>query len=235
MAIGPEFAIICLMPPDRNPARRGLSIFARSGAGPAVMPDTQCDDRSPPHDGVRVPATWPCYGVGGVREAGMNRRVVALVVCLVAAAVAPAAAFDLNLAVGADFGGDFDLGNISLSSSTGYTLGLEIAFKVPVIELGAGFEYGFSRGASGANLDASYTQVYAIARLFFGPAYVAGRFGYADMSVSTNLGGSFGGGNTWGLGGGVEFFDKLKAELLFNNINGDLKYQSWSVRLLYTF
>ena len=165
----------------------------------------------------------------------MNRRIVAFVVCLVAAAAAPASAFDLNLAVGADFSGDFDLGDISLSSKTGYTLGLEIAFKVPVIELGAGFEYGFSRAASAADLDASYSQVYAIARLFFGPAYVAGRFGYADMSVSTNLPGRFGGGSSWGLGGGIEFLGKLKAELLFNNLNGDLKYQSWSVRLLYTF
>ena len=59
-------------------------------------------------------------------------------------------AFDVNLAVGADFSGDFDLGNVSLSSDTGYTLGLEIAFKVPIIELGAGLEYGFSRAASAA-------------------------------------------------------------------------------------
>jgi hypothetical protein len=165
----------------------------------------------------------------------MNRRAAAFMVCLVVAAAAPVGAFDLNLAVGADFGGDFDLGDISLSSNTGYTLGLEIAFKVPIIELGAGLEYGFSRGASAADLDASYYQIYAVGRLFFGPAYVAGRFGYADMSVSTILEGSSGGGGSWGLGGGVEFFSKLKAELLFNNINGDLAYQSWSIRLLYTF
>lgn len=165
----------------------------------------------------------------------MDRRAVLLTVCLVAAAAAPVAAFDLNLAVGADFGGDFDLGDVSLSSNTGYTLGLEIAFKVPIIELGAGLEYGFSRGASAVDLDARYYQIYAIGRFFFGPVYIAGRLGYADMSVSTILEGSFGGGGSWGLGGGVELFGKLKAELLFNNINGDLKYQSWSVRLLYTF
>ncbi len=55
------------------------------------------------------------------------------------------------------------------------------------------------------------------------------------MSVSTILEGDFGGGETWGLGGGVELFGKLKAELLFNNINTDLKYTSWTIRLLYTF
>jgi hypothetical protein len=165
----------------------------------------------------------------------MIRRTVFLMTCVVLIAAVPAGAFDINLAVGADFGGDFDLGNVSLSSNTGYNLGLEIAFKVPIIELGAGLEYGFSRSASIADLDASYYQIYAIGRFFFGPVYIAGRFGYADMSVSTVLEGDFGGGGSWGLGGGVEFFGKLKAELLFNNINTDLKYTSWTIRLLYTF
>ena len=165
----------------------------------------------------------------------MIRRTVLLMTCVVLIAVVPANASDLNLAIGADFGGDFDLGDVSLSSNTGYNLGLEIAFDVPFIELGAGLEYGFSRSASTADLDAGYYQIYAIGRFFFGPVYIAGRFGYADMSVSTILDGDFGGGSTWGLGGGVELFGKLKAELLFNNINGDLKYQSWTIRLLYTF
>jgi len=158
-----------------------------------------------------------------------------MVACLFLLAAVPADAFDLNLAVGADFGGDFDLGGVSLSSNTGYNLGLEIAFKVPFIELGAGLEYGFSRSANIADLDASYYQIYAIGRFFFGPVYIAGRFGYADMSVSTILEGDFGAGGSWGLGGGVELFGKLKAELLFNNINTDLKYTSWTIRLLYTF
>jgi hypothetical protein len=165
----------------------------------------------------------------------MIRRTALLMTCLVLVAVAPAEAFDLNLALGVDFEGDFDLGNISLSSNTGYNLGLEIAFDIPLIEIGAGLEYGFSRSASIADLDASYYQIYAIGRFFFGPVYIAGRFGYADMSVSTILEGDFGGGSTWGLGGGIEFFGKFKTELLFNSINGDLEYQSWLVRLLYTF
>ena len=165
----------------------------------------------------------------------MIRRTALLFACVVLIAVVPADAFDLDLAVGADFGGDFDLGDVSLSANTGYTLGLEIAFKVPFIELGAGLEYGFSRGADIVDFDASYYQIYAIGRFFFGPVYIAGRFGYANMSVSTILEGDFSGGGSWGLGGGVEFFGKLKTELLFNSINGDLKYQSWTIRLLYTF
>ena len=60
----------------------------------------------------------------------MIRRTALLMTCLVLVAVAPAEAFDLNLALGVDFEGDFDLGNISLSSNTGYNLGLEIAFDI---------------------------------------------------------------------------------------------------------
>jgi hypothetical protein len=165
----------------------------------------------------------------------MIRRTVLLMIFVVLGTAAPAEAFDINLAVGADFGGDFDLGGVSLSSNTGYNLGLEIAVDVPFIELGAGLEYGFSRSADIADLEASYYQIYGIGRFFFGPVYIAGRFGYANMSVSTILEGDFGGGGSWGLGGGVELFGKLKAELLFNNINGDLEYSSWTIRLLYTF
>jgi hypothetical protein len=165
----------------------------------------------------------------------MIRRTGILLAFAIVVVAAPVTAFDLNLAVGADFAGDFDIGDISFSSNTGYTLGLEIAVEIPLIEVGAGLEYGFPRDASAVDLDASYYQLYAIARFFLGPAYFAGRFGYADMSVSTILEGNFGGGASWALGGGVELFGKLKAELLFNNINGDLKYQSWTIRLLYTF
>ncbi len=159
---------------------------------------------------------------------------IALIVCIVALAVAPAAAFDLNLAIGADFAGDFDAGNISFSSDTGYTLGLELAFKIPLIEAGVGLEYGFSRAAEAVDVDASYYQLYAIGRFFLGPAYIAGRFGYSDLSFSEAVDGTSDGGS-WGLGGGVELFGKLKIELLFSKLGGDLSYESWTARLLYTF
>lgn len=162
----------------------------------------------------------------------MHRRLAFIVVCLLAAA--PAAAFDLNLAVGADFGGDFDLGSLKLSADTGYNLGLELAFKIPLVEAGVGLEYGFSRAAKATDLDLDYYQIYGIARLFFGPLYVAGRLGYSDVSFSEVLEGDIGGGS-WALGGGVELLEKLKVELLFNQLGTDLGYQSWTVRLLYTF
>jgi len=163
----------------------------------------------------------------------MHHRIFS-VLFLLALVAAPAAAFDLNLAVGADFGGDFDAGNISVSADTGYTLGLEMTFKVPIIEVGVGLEYGFSRDASDFDFDASYYQLYGIGRFFIGPAYIAGRFGYADVSFSEAIDGSTDGGS-WGLGGGIELFGKLKAELLFNSLGNDLSFESWTVRLLYTF
>ncbi len=165
----------------------------------------------------------------------MTRRIVFTAILVVASAALPASAFDLNLAAGIDFAGDFDLGDVSLSADNGYSLGLELAFKIPFIEAGVGLEYGFSRGAEAADFDASYYQIYGIGRFFFGPAYVAARLGYVDMSVSSILEGDFGGGGTWAVGGGVELFEKLKFELLFNSLNGDLEYQSWTLRALYTF
>ena len=168
-------------------------------------------------------------------EVQMIHRAALITACLLVLAAAPASAFDLNLAVGADFNGDFDIGNISLSSDTGFLLGLEIAFKIPVVELGAGVEYGFPRDAKAVDVEAKYLNFYGIGRMFFGPAYIAARLGYSDYSVNRTDGGGFGGGASWGLGGGVELFGKLKFELLFNNLGGDLSYQSWTIRALYTF
>ena len=163
-----------------------------------------------------------------------QRKASIFLLCFFALAATPVAAFDLNLALGADFGGDFDVDNISVSADTGYTLGLELAFKIPVIEVGVGLEYGFSRDAKDFDFDGSYYQLYAIGRFFIGPAYIAGRFGYADVSFSEVIDGSTDGG-AWGLGGGVELFGKLKLELLFNSLGGDLSYESWTARVLYTF
>jgi hypothetical protein len=163
------------------------------------------------------------------------RQRMNVIMCLAALAVAPAAAaYDLNLAVGADFSGDFDAGNISVSADTGYTLGLELAFKIPVIEAGVGLEYGFSRGAQDFDIDASYYQLYGIGRFYIGPAYIAGRYGYSDVSFSEAFDGSSNGGS-WGFGGGVELLGKLKVELLFSSLGSDLNYEGWSLRLLYTF
>jgi len=84
-------------------------------------------------------------------------------------------------------------------------------------------------------IETKYLNLYGIGRMYFGPAYIAARLGYNDYSVNKPDGGGFDGGIAWGLGGGVELFGKLKFELLFNNLGGDLSYTSWTIRALYTF
>ena len=144
----------------------------------------------------------------------MIRRSALLVTCVVLVAAVPANAFDLNLAVGADFGGDFDLGDVSLSSDTGYTLGLEIAFEVPFIELGAGLEYGFRAAQAVPTSTPATTRSTRSVGSSSGRSTLQAASDTPNMSVSTIFDGDFGGGGTWGLGGGVELFGKLKAELL---------------------
>lgn len=142
--------------------------------------------------------------------------------------------FDLNLAVGADFAGDFDVGDIAVEADTGYTLGLELVLDLPVIEAGVGFEYGLSRDARNGDFAGDYYHIFAIGRVFFGPLYAAGRLGFADVSLPAELAGDSSGGS-WALGGGIELFDVVKLELLFSQLGSDLGYESWTARLLYTF
>jgi len=170
----------------------------------------------------------------------MLRRLV-LVAAVLAAAV-PAAALDLNLTAGLDLGGSFDLGAISRDADVGYTLGLELVWDLPLVDVGVGAEYGFSRGASGDfSGSLSFAHVYAVGRLtVFGPVYLAARLGYSDLSVSDLVDSSANGGPTWSVGGGFSFLGTLRAEALLNNVSGDigdldLDYQTWSVRLVYTF
>ncbi len=171
----------------------------------------------------------------------MLRRLV-LVAAMLAAAL-PAAALDLHLTAGLDLGGSFDIGSISLDGDTGYTLGLEVVTRhLPIVEVGVGAEYGFSRSANGdLHGDLSFAHLYAVGRLtVFGPVYLAARLGYADVSASNFSDGGANGGATWSAGGGFSFLGTLRAEALLNNVSGkigDLKldYRTWSVRLVYTF
>ena len=162
--------------------------------------------------------------------------VVAAVVVLLGASSPQvwAVELDLNLAVGADFAGELDLGAVNLDAGTGYSLGLELAFDVPLIELGVGLEYGFAREAEASDIDAHYYQLYAIGRFYFGPLYLAGRLGVADVSLPAELEGDSSGGS-WALGGGIELFETVKLELFFSQLGSDLGYEGWAMRLLYTF
>ncbi|MCP4902153.1 MAG: outer membrane beta-barrel protein [bacterium] len=170
-----------------------------------------------------------------------------LTIITVLAFAAPASAVDFNVTIGLDSQGTFNVRDIDESfdydSANGYTLGFELEFDVPLFELGVGLEYGFSRGpscgsCSGGDLD--YRLLYGIARFHvLGPLYLAGRVGYTNVSIS-DLESGIDGKETWGAGVGFSFIDRLKLELLFNNIAAsnsdfDLDYDFYSLRLIYTF
>ena len=175
----------------------------------------------------------------------MRRLILTCLVLSMLALAGPASAIgiDLNVVVGADFGGEFST-DISADSATGYTLGLELMFEVPVVELGIGAEYGFERSVKGADTDVSYANVYAVGRLnFIGPLYAVARLGYSDMSADVgdlidDL--SVDGGGSWSVGLGLKFFDRIRVEALYNQLSGsvddqDLDYETWSLRAMVTF
>jgi len=172
----------------------------------------------------------------------MRRSLVVLgLVAVFVIAAAPAGAFDFNVSAGMDFAGDFD--NFDFGTETGYSLGIEVCFDIPIVEVGVGLEYGFPRDTDLGNVDIDYTYLYAVGRLgFIGPLYFAARVGYSDISVSGLIGDEADGGETWSVGIGAEFFDKLKVEALLNNFSGELSgvhsnfdYQTYSLKVLYTF
>ena len=169
----------------------------------------------------------------------MTRRIVvsALTLAVLAVALPAAAVVDVNLVGGLDLYGTFDLEALSSSTSPGFTLGLELMFDVPVVELGAGFEYGFPRAAKDGGGNIEFWQLYGVARLtVFARFYLVGRLGYASPSANDFLDGSFDvTGASWGIGAGIAILHSLKAELLYSDLSGDVDYNFWSARAIYTF
>jgi hypothetical protein len=169
----------------------------------------------------------------------MRRSIVLLLplaALLVAASPATAAGLDFNVTGGLDVAGSFDLDVLSSNSDPGFTLGLELMFDVPVVELGVGVEHGFSRNSGVADADAKYWHFYGIGRLFvFSRFYLAARLGYYDLSVDDIIAGDVGNDYALGLGAGVGILRNLKVELIFNNVTSSLDYDTWAARVVYTF
>jgi hypothetical protein len=169
----------------------------------------------------------------------MRRRLLFLTLLALALLFVPpatAGGLDFNVTGGLDIAGSFDLDVLSSNADPGFTLGLEVMFDVPVVELGAGVEYGFSRDSGIAGADATYWHVYGIGRLFvFSRFYLAARLGYYDLSVDDIISGNVGSDYALGLGAGVGILRNLKAELFFNNVTSSLDYDTWAARVVYTF
>ncbi len=168
----------------------------------------------------------------------MTRRFIvpALLIAIGLVAAPVSAQIHFNLTAGVDVSGSFDLGELSSSADPGFTLGLELIFEVPIVDVGVGFEYGFSRGTGVADIDASYSHLYGIARLtVFGRLYLIGRFGYHDLSASGIPDIDGGSGGTWGVGAGLGIFKWLSVELIFNDLSSDFDYTTWAARAVITF
>lgn len=174
-------------------------------------------------------------------------RQLALVTVALFFLVGSSAAFELNVVAGLDSEGTFKLDDLDstfdVDSATGYSLGVEIEFDLPLLELAAGLEYGFPRDAENCDCsgDVDYRMIYGVARFhFLGPLYLAGRVGYTDVSISDIASDNVSGRETWGAGVGFSFLDRLKLELMFNTISADgsgfdLDYEMYSLRLIYSF
>ncbi len=146
---------------------------------------------------------------------------------------------DLGLAVGGQFAGD--VSDFNLDTDEGFTLGLEANFKLPMIKLGLGYEYGFPRDSKGALSDIEYHYIYGIGRFtFIGPVYAVGRLGFADVRARFDRWDDWEQGASWSIGVGTHF-SKIRAELLYNNFSvgtggghsSDLT--NYSARLIYQF
>jgi hypothetical protein len=152
------------------------------------------------------------------------RHVLAGVVVLgMLASAAPASAmgFDLGIAAGLQFGGS--IGSIDLDTDNGYTLGLELVFEVPVVELGVGYEYGFPLDSDGDVENIDYHLLYGVGRVhILGPAYIMARLGYASASAEIpDFGSGSSGGMSWSAGIGAEVW-KLRVEVMYNDFDIDL-------------
>jgi hypothetical protein len=176
-----------------------------------------------------------------------HRSTLVLAVLILLIPAGTASAFEFNVTAGLDHQGSFKLGEldevIDYDSSAGFTLGLELEFDVPLFEFGVGLEYGFPRdsGCSRCTNNIDYRLLYGIVRFHvLGPFYLAGRVGYTDVSIDDLGDGEISGKESWGAGVGFSLFDKLKFELLLNNISAkaggiDIDYETYSARAIYSF
>lgn len=160
-----------------------------------------------------------------------------LTLALLGGAAPAAAVIDVNAVAGIDLYGTFDVEELSADTDPGFTLGLELIFDVPVVELGAGLEYGFPRSADAGGGNVDFWQLYGVARLtIFTRIYMVGRLGYASASVEEFFDSSYDDdGVSWGIGLGLRILPNLKGELLYSDLSGDVEYSYWSARAVYTF
>jgi hypothetical protein len=156
--------------------------------------------------------------------------------------VVASAAFLFLLGIAGGFQFQGNISDFDLDMDSGFTLGLELMFEIPIVKLGVGYEYGFPRDTNGVLSNIEYNLFYGIARVhFLGPAYAMARAGYADLSAELpDLKGSDD-GLSWGLGLGVKI-SRFKIEVAYNDFDitvndfgGSVDYSNYAARLIFSF
>ncbi len=151
---------------------------------------------------------------------------------------AGAVGIDFNLALGAQFEGS--ISDVDFDTDEGFSLGLELMFDLPLIDVGVGYEYGFPRDGQHIE-DLEYNYVYGIGRLtLLGPVYMVGRYGWADVSVSDLDSDYSKQSDSWSVGAGVKI-SSFRIEAMYNSFDINLgggsseDYSNYAARLVYTF
>lgn len=171
------------------------------------------------------------------------RRIIAVsafVVILSTAGSIAAVGLDFGVAGGFQFKGD--ISDFDLDTDSGFSLGLELMFEIPIVKVGVGYEYGFPRDTDGSLSNIEYHLFYGIARVhFLGPVYAMGRAGYATMRADLLDASGSDDGLSWGLGIGFTV-SRFKIEVAYNDfditvndLGGSVDYSNYAARLIYSF
>jgi hypothetical protein len=153
---------------------------------------------------------------------------------------AGAAGLELGIAGGAQFLGD--ISELDVDTDEGFSLGLELMFDIPIVKLGLGYEYGFPRSTELLVDDLEYHLVYAMARLHvLGPAYLAARVGYANLSADVVEISVSEDGFSWSAGLGIKLW-RFNVEALYNQfditvseVDATIDYRNYALRAIFTF
>ncbi len=172
----------------------------------------------------------------------MRRIIISAAFVIVLSTAGQAAAIGLDFGVAGGFQLKGNVADFDLDTDSGFSLGLELMFEIPIVKLGVGYEYGFPRDTDGALSNMEYHLFYGIARVhFLGPAYVMGRAGYANMRAELPEISGSDDGLSWGVGLGVKI-SRFKVEVAYNDfditvndLGGTVDYSNYAARLIFSF
>jgi hypothetical protein len=172
----------------------------------------------------------------------LQRALILVGIVIVMSTAAPAAALGLDLGVAGGVQLEGDITDLEIDTDSGFSLGLELMFELPIVDLGAGYEYGFPRDTDTLLSDIEYHFFYGAARLgFIGPVYAMARLGYATVRAELPEVSGSGDGLSWSLGLGVRIravrieVDYNEFDITADDLGGSLDYTNLAARVIYSF